>query len=221
MDLIAQLRAETRPAHDRIEQLPAARAMASGAITRAAYAAVLDQLYWVHSAFETEVRRCPEIAAVWPAEAVRAGAAGRDLAALGAAPNRLPPEVAGWQAELSAGGAAALAGAGYVLEGSRFGGRVLVGPLARALGIPDGDGAGLDFHREGLADPGGRWTRVRAALSALDRTPADRATLVAAAVATFDLMSQLMAGSGPARAVAHPGPSFAEPAVAAPTGGVL
>lgn len=75
-----------------------------------------------------------------------------------------------------------------------MGSRVLVGPLARGLGVPPGAGVGLDYHRDGLADPGGRWGRVRAALAALDEGGAARAHLVAGAVATFELMFALHAG---------------------------
>ena len=195
MDLLSDLRAATRDAHDRIERLPSAQAMAGGRIGRDEYVAVLGRLYWAHATFEAAVTRSPDLAAAWPAEAVRAAAAARDLRALGSAPTDCPPEaVLAWADGLDgAGRPAAWAGAGYVLEGSRLGGRVLAGPLAAALDVPPGPGRGLDYHREGLDDPGGRWARVRAALVAVDATPADRDALVAGAVATFALMAALHA----------------------------
>jgi heme oxygenase len=195
MELIDELRAATRAAHTGLEQLPAAKAMAGGTVDRPTYVALLGRLYWVHAAFEAAIERTPDLAAVWPPEAVRAMAVARDLSVLGADPVPEPTVVTEWVKQVSDLGrpAAAWAGVGYVLEGSRLGGRVLVGPVAQALNLPAGAGVGLDYHREGLDDPGGRWTRVRAALAAADRTPEDRAALVAAAVATFDLMARVHA----------------------------
>ncbi|MGL6096467.1 MAG: biliverdin-producing heme oxygenase [Fimbriiglobus sp.] len=193
MELTDELRAATRAAHTGLEELPVARAMAGGTVDRTTYAALLARLYWVHAGFEAAVAGTPDLAAVWPPEAVRAAAVARDLAALGADPVPEPADVAAWAARVGGLGrpAAAWAGVGYVLEGSRLGGRVLVGSVARGLNLPAGPGVGLDYHREGLDDAGGRWGRVRAALAAADRTPEDRAALVAAAVATFDVMARV------------------------------
>ncbi|WP_439621909.1 biliverdin-producing heme oxygenase [Gemmata sp.] len=190
MELIDELRTVTRPIHTRIEQLPAARELAQGRIGREPYLDLLGRLYWVHATFEAELDRAPVVRAAWPAEAERAAAVARDLEVLGGDPPCAPPAaVTEWRHRLRARGHhAAWAGAGYVLEGSRMGSRVLAAPLARALAVPPGAGVGLDYHRDGLADPVGRWERVRAALAALDEGGANRAHITFGAVATFELM---------------------------------
>ncbi len=193
MDLFDLLRAETRAAHDAIERLPAAAAMARGTVDRDDYTAVLGRTYWVHAVFEAEVGLCPDLAGAWPAEAVRAEAAARDLANLGAdVPPDPPAAVADWadrMRERAEACPAVWAGAGYVLEGARMGSRMLVGPVARALGVPVAPGGGVDYHLDGLSDPGGRWKRVREAVASADRTADDRAAIVWGAVATFAVMA--------------------------------
>lgn len=200
MELIEELRAATRPIHTRIEQTPAARELAQGAIDLASYISLLERLYWVHATFEVEVGRAPEFAGVWPAEAVRATAIARDIAVLGGEfPCAVPDVVGEWHHTLhERGSAAAWAGVGYVLEGSRMGSRMLAGPLARAFGVPTGLGVGLDYHREGLTDPVGRWERVRAALATLDRGGENRSHVVLGAVSTFELMVALHSEPAPA-----------------------
>lgn len=204
MDLFDQLRAETRAAHDAIEQLPAAVAMLQGTVTRDEYTAVLARVFWVHAIFEAELSATPELSSCWPAEAVRAEAAGRDLYNLGGHCFLEPPEeVVEWADQMRQRAEttpAVWGGAGYVLEGSRMGSRVLVGPVARALGVAVTPGEGVDYHLEGLTDPGGRWRRVRDAILTVDRTPADRAAIVAGAIATFAVMA----------AVHSPGPALSE-----------
>jgi heme oxygenase len=150
----------------------------------------LERLYWVHTTFESEVARCPELAAVWPAEATRAPAIIRDLAVWGAAfPPVVPDAVSDWHRKMLLRGAPSVwAGVGYVLEGSRMGSRMLAAPLSRALGVPPGPGVGLDYHREGLAEPLARWQRVRTAIEMLDGYGANRKHIVFGAVSTFELM---------------------------------
>jgi heme oxygenase len=200
MDLFDELRTGTRAAHDAIERHPAAVAMFRGTVDRAEYAAVLGRAYWVHAVFESEHGACEELARCWPAEAVRADAAARDLAALGGCVAADPPlEVGIWADRLrhrAETDPAVWAGVGYVLEGARMGSRVLVGPVARALRVPVAPGVGVDYHLDGLSDPGGRWKRVRDAIAAADRTPADRAAILRGAVDTFAVMAAVH-GAGP------------------------
>jgi heme oxygenase len=199
MELLQALRTETRPQHERLEQRLYPRAMAAGTITRQQYAELLGALVWVHRRFEQAVEHYAELAAVWPAEARRATAIERDLQAFGQDCPVEPPEVAQWYerncAELHP--SAAWAGVGYVLEGSRMGGRFLEKSLARALGVGPGQGVGLDYHRDGLDDPSGRWKRVLAAIESLDRSSEHRGTIVSAAAGTFDLMAALHGPEAP------------------------
>lgn len=200
MELFEHLRAATRPAHDAIENLPAARAMISGTISRSDYVATLGRAYWVHDTFERAVASHAVLAEVWPEEAARAAAIARDLESLDAeVPQRPTPSVESWAErirERAATEPSVWGGVGYVLEGSRMGSRMLVGPVARALGVEIAPGTGVDYHREGLDDPGGRWRRVREAIAALDRLPFDRGAIVYGAIATFGVMSAVHGGPG-------------------------
>lgn len=193
MDLFDQLRAATRTAHDEIEQLPAAVAMLNGTVSRDDYNAVLTRVFWIHSIFETNLVQSSDFTNRWPKEAVRADAVARDMASLGAIFLSEPPsEVEEWAEQMCQSAEthpAVWAGAGYVLEGSRMGSRVLIGPVSKALGVMVSLGVGVDYHLEGLADPGGRWKRVREAIAAADQTPADRIAIVSGAIATFGVMA--------------------------------
>ncbi len=65
---------------------------------------------------------------------------------------------------------------------------MLAKPVARGLDLPVEAGAGLDYHHDAGADPAGTWKGVLAALVAAGRDAAAGAALVAAAVATVELL---------------------------------
>lgn len=200
MDLFQELRSATQTVHNEIEQLPAAVAMLSGTVRRDEYTSVLARVYWIHSIFETELLSLDDLAHHWPNEAFRADAIARDLANLEASLiSEPPPAVEEWAEQLRRSAEtspAVWAGAGYVLEGSRMGSRVLIGPVSQALGVTIAPGVGVDYHLEGLSDPGGRWKRVREAILTADRTPSDRMAIVSAAIATFEVMAAVHCTDG-------------------------
>jgi heme oxygenase len=192
MEILTELRAATGPIHQRIEELPASKAMLAGEIDRAAYAQLLVNLYHLHAAFEVEHAATPEVAAVWPQTPSRAAALARDLQAFDVDPGEAPMWVADWIAEMhSCAHPAAWAGAGYVFEGSRMGSRILARSLSRGLGLEMRLGVGLDYHLDAGEDPMGNWKRVMAALAALDRDPAARTAMLTAAVRTFEMLYTL------------------------------
>lgn len=193
MDLFQELRSATQTVHNEIEQLPAAVAMLSGTVRRDEYTSVLARVFWIHSIFEMELLNLDDLALHWPNEAFRADAIARDLVNLDASlmPDPLPV-VEEWAEQLRRSAEispAVWAGAGYVLEGSRMGSRVLIGPVSNALGVTISPGVGVDYHLEGLSDPGGRWKRVREAILTTDQTPSDRVAIVSGAIATFEVMA--------------------------------
>jgi heme oxygenase len=202
MTLPDQIRSALAADHAAVEATPFARAMVSGRIAPADYAAGLAGLYHLHAALEgglgEAAGRCPEVAAVYdPDRMARSPLAARDLAALGAPPAGEPgPAVARLArrfADWAAGAPWALLGPLYVLEGSRMGSMVLVRSLAPALGVDRRPGAGLDYHLDGIATRPQDWQVFRAALAGLPLTPAQRADVLAAAVATMGGLLELYA----------------------------
>lgn len=192
MEVLNALRQATGTIHARIEQLPLCQEMLRGCVSRSDYTQLLQSLYHVHAAYEDRVERCPALQQVWPQTPSRAAAITRDLHALGASPGQRPERITDWIHQVEAlGHPVAWAGVGYVLEGSRMGSRVLVRPLAEALGVPPRLGVGLDYHLDSGTDPRGNWQSVIAALNALGTSEPARDAIVAAAVATFETMFAL------------------------------
>jgi heme oxygenase len=132
------------------------------------------------------------VSALWPQTPSRAAAISRDLAVLGTSPCPTPGWIGEWLAGIEAlDQPAAWAGVGYVVEGSRLGSRVLVKSLAAGFGVEPALGIGLDYHLDAGDDPTGNWRRVMGALAALDHGPQARDAIVAAAVATFEVLYEL------------------------------
>jgi len=189
MEILTELRKATGPLHQRIEELPASKAMLSGEIDRDCYAQLLSKLYHLHAAYEAGLAGCPEVLTVWPRTPSRAAALARDLQAFEVEPGESPEWVTAWVAEIqSCAHPAAWAGAGYVFEGSRMGSRILARSVSRGLGLEMRLGVGLDYHLDAGEDPNGNWKRVMGSLAALDRDAEARTAILSAAVRTFEIL---------------------------------
>lgn len=196
-----RIRQAIASAHVAVEQTPFAQGMVAGRIDRATYCAGLAQVGELHRSLEAALRaahgRCEAVAAVYDPERMeRAGVIARDLAALGGEPAgpcgpvRLLAERADrWATETPW----ALVGALYVLEGSRMGSMVLARSLTRALGVAAQQGAGLDYHVEGIATRPADWKRFRAAVAGLPLSEAQHDDIVSAATATMDTLVEVYA----------------------------
>ncbi len=175
--LLERLRAETRPAHARLE---ARLRLLDPGLDRAGYAWYLERFHGFYRPWERrmaallaepgffdERRRLPAIAA--------------DLRALGlsAAEIAALPDCRDLPSFETR--AAALGGL-YVTEGSRLGGQVIARRVAGNLGLaPD---AGIAFFASRGADPARLWRDFRAKL-AREVAPDDHDAAIAAAQATF------------------------------------
>jgi heme oxygenase len=192
MEILNALRRATGPIHQQIEQLPLCKEMLAGTVDRATYVRLLDALYHLHAAFESEFAACPQLMGVWPTTVSRAAALRRDLAVFGVIPTPQPQWVVDWVESIRGlGHPAAWAGAGYVFEGSRMGSRVLVRTLARGFALDPVPGVGLDYHLDAGDDPNGTWRRVMGALAEVGQGDEARAAMVAAAVQTFQQIYDL------------------------------
>lgn len=157
--LLAALRTNTRPAHDRLEaQLDLLRPD----LTLGQYRELLERQHRLYRPLEAQLGQVIpaewRAALEWPARQ-KTGLLEADLRALGArlpAPNRtlrLPP----------VSGEAAAWGALYVLEGATLGGQILCRHLGPRLGLREN--AGLSFYASYGALVGPRWKSFLALLS--------------------------------------------------------
>lgn len=194
--LSERLKAETRADHSRAEKHPLMAAMVAGRIDRAGYARYLGQMLHVHATLERALRttdsRHPALTVVVREHHFREPALRADLATLGEHPDAHTPFPAtGLFCERIVGLASddppALVGTLYVLEGSTNGGRYIAPAVRKALGLPDGAGAGsgteyLEPHGEHQRD---RWSFFKASLDVLTFTPAECDLIVAVASDAF------------------------------------
>ena len=188
-DLLAQLRAGTRAAHDNVEATlglldPTLSMVHYGVILaqfRSVYAPLEAQLAafdWTDHGFDLESRRkLPAIDA--------------DLCALGWSKPGLIPSVS-FAPDLERNRARAV-GCLYVLEGATLGGQIISRHLRATLGVTPGTG-GTFFHgyceRTGLM-----WTSFRDALARLAGRGLNADLAVATARQTFEALQQATNGS--------------------------
>lgn len=174
MNLSSLIRAETRPAHDRIElafDLPARL------VSRDSYRDLLARLLGFHGAFEAAA--APHLAGTpFAAYLGRTGLIASDLDRLGgSSEGRTGPSPVFADAPAAMGGL-------YVVEGSILGGVLIATEVRRRLGIGPETGAGF-FAGHGR-DTAATW---RGFTAALDAAPCpDPARAVAAAFATYAAM---------------------------------
>lgn len=139
--LLGELRAATRPHHDRIEQLLALDAPMD--LDR--YGAIVGGFHSFLTRWERELRLAlPARLHGWLAARGRAQFAADDLAFLGAC----PPAARGLPACLPEPSVPAAFGSLYVIEGSALGGQVITPRLQQTLGLAPGRGASY-FHGHG------------------------------------------------------------------------
>lgn len=189
--LLAQLRAGTREAHDRIEAIPGLGILLAPELSAGAYVAALKALYAVQAGMH---RRLPpllrDVAGLnWPEHDVLQALA-CDLTWFGVT---LPRAVAG--PRMISDSCSAL-GALYLLEGSQLGGRIIGKAVAKSLSVSPGRG-GSFFCGRTADNARNRWQAFCAVLARegerLDE--AGRARVVAGAQASFAYLEARLGGS--------------------------
>ena len=127
---MARLKRETQALHEATE---ARMPVMDPALTRAAYARLLAQLYALVAPLETRLLALDLPASLMLEERLKTPALRRDLAALGAA---VPPGQADWLPASVPEGLGTL----YVLEGGTLGGQLISRHLGPRLGLDAGAG---------------------------------------------------------------------------------
>jgi heme oxygenase (biliverdin-IX-beta and delta-forming) len=178
-DLLAELRAATRPQHDRIERLLAL----DMPMPLSRYAAIVAGFHRFLRGWESELRAAlPPRLHGWLDERRRAGFAAADLAFLGVRPVDAPAPRCLPEASLPAA-----FGSLYVIEGSALGGQVVTRWLKHHLGLEPGGGASY-FHGHGERT-GAMWRDFRLlAVAEVGDDTAARRTACHAAQRTFQAL---------------------------------
>lgn len=186
MDLLQELRAATRPQHDRIER---SLNLLDDHLTLERYRGLLVRFYGLYVPLEDRLR------ALGPAP-VGALAAARlktpwlraDLAALGVPADRIElcPHLPDLRSDRRAWGCL------YVIEGATLGGKLISAHVRRTLGLTPESGCAF-FHSYG-SRVGPMWREFRRQLSA--DASSDRAEVIAGARETFDTFSAWLGAAG-------------------------
>jgi heme oxygenase len=188
--LLAQLRAGTRDAHDRIEAIPGLGILLAPNVSAGAYIAALKALYAFQAGMHQLLPKLlTDITGLnWPdADVLQALA--DDLAWFGV---DLPRPAAGPRSVRDSGAAL---GALYLLEGSQLGGRVIGRSVTRSLGVSPGRG-GSFFCGRTADNARHRWHEFCAVLTREgERRDADGcARVVAGAQASFAYFEAMLGG---------------------------
>ncbi len=195
VSLSARLKAETRAQHDRAEHHPHQQKIMSGG-SADAYRAMLGQMLIVHDALERTMDR---LAASLPAAAPLTGATHRhlealkaDLAFLGATEHdtRPLPATGRFASWITGAAPEELLGVMYVLEGSTNGGTIIAKRLREAHGW--GDERGTRFINPHGNAVRAVWAGWKTVLDGLPLSAEGQQTVVTAAAATFDHMTEVM-----------------------------
>jgi heme oxygenase len=204
--IVERIRAKTDAIHERLEQMPYAKAVLEGSIPLSSYVSFLRAVSVVHEELQ---RALASVADEGQAQALRTAVGGKviergsllakDLADLNADPLRLDGAslqalVVGQQMRLAAlREPLALLGHAYVLEGSQLGGLVQHAALERR---PEFQQGGLRYLASGdKRDYGELVRRLEAAVATDDEVDA----LVRGAVAHFEGFERILRAVDPAR----------------------
>jgi heme oxygenase len=173
--ILQALRAETRPAHEALEQNTFNRSLTAGTITAAETTHFLAKMYGFLVPYEARLRQ-ENLGPEWEiGTRQRAHLILEDLhqpaSAVAICPT--PPPLASWPQ---------LLGAMYVLEGSTLGGQVLARQLAKA-------GIAQRAYFTGYGERTGSLWKAFCQLLAQEATPANEAEIVQSASLTFQHLS--------------------------------
>lgn len=183
MDILTQLKLETRTRHEQTERLLYAQQLMAGLLTRDEYVHLLTIHYRFHQALEAAVTKQAGALAGYDYQASRKTPwLVADLQRMGVPlPSPAADLFAGWNATQ-------LLGALYVAEGSMLGGQVIAKALRRTPALTDVDS---QFFGGYGAQTGPRWKAFCTYLT--QRAEGHQIAVVAAADQAFSYFQQLAA----------------------------
>lgn len=198
--LSAQLKQTTDALHRQAERHPMQRALVTGQLDTAAYAALLAQLWLVHDALERAVQQVIEsdspagqaLGTVWQPGLAHANQVLDDLAFFQGTKASASPATAaltGHIDDLAQTAPVGLLGLLYVLEGSLNGGRHIAAALRKTYGLTGTQGTrSLDPYSD---EQPAMWQRWKHRLDSLTLDPADRDLIIASAQTMFQALTAI------------------------------
>lgn len=189
MSLLQTAREASGSIHAKIEQTPLANDLVNGRVERPTYCTLLHALAQVHDRVEGRFHR-KMFAPVMSPTLRRLHLLRGDIAALGEACVEVDFfAIDIWENELEGTASDwAWLGALYVLEGSRMGSRMLLRPIASALGVPTQPGQGVDYHLAAIGTAGQSWGILKAFLETAMPAELDRAAFAQGVRSTFQML---------------------------------
>lgn len=198
--LSAQLKQATDTLHSLAERHPIQRALVSGQLGSAEYAALLAQLWLVHDALERAVQRViasdspagSALGTVWQPQLAHADQVLEDLTYFQGSKAPATPATAaltGHIDDLEQSAPLGLLGLIYVLEGSLNGGRYIAIALRKAHGLTGTQGTrSLDPY---LDEQPANWQRWKDRLDSLALDTADRDLIIECAQTMFQAITAI------------------------------
>lgn len=189
--VMEQLKVSTAELHASAEGHAFQQQMVRGTVAKELYGKYLAQLYWVHSALESQIRaqraNDPVLASIVTDEQFHSPRIVSDLQALGVCPagggllsstKELVKTI-----EAASGSSIRLLGLHYVLEGSMNGNKFIAKALMRGLGLAPGNG--LSYLDPYADQQRANWQRFKDSMNAADFSQAEIDEMVAAACNMF------------------------------------
>ena len=196
--VMARLRAETRPAHDRIEAVPFSTAILEERLGRSRFAGQLVCWHRVHTAMESGLSASDDsaVTAVWNAGMARAHLLEADMShhgspAVHAAADDATTATVDWLTSLGSTDPRALLGCLYVLEGSKMGGTILRKRLQSAYGC---DPEHLSYFWSSGVSPMPDFVAFKERMESVLADRGDQDRVVAAASDMFDHLTDVLLG---------------------------
>lgn len=193
LGIMERLKTETADLHRAAERSDFQAMMMGGRLPRDAYVAFLGQMYLVHRALESGLRRVAAdtlgIRQTVQDYQYQEPYLARDLAYFGVDPASVTPLratatlIEHIEQQVSAGSGVSLLGLHYVLEGSNNGSKYIAMAVSNAYGLPPGQGVSyLDPYGDRLH---ANWGRFKQDMSSVPFSPAEMTQIVVAAKAMF------------------------------------
>lgn len=196
--IMARLREETWPQHQKAESQPVEQALASGRLSLQDFVRYLSQRYFIHRALESGLRNLcesrPDLRPVIDENLFQETNLVADLKHFGqeaTAAAALPATLAlvGWLERAAREDAVALLGCNYVLEGSKNGARFIAKRMSATHGLKRDTGlAYLDPHGEAQRP---LWQDYKSRMDACNFSPDEQDRIIAAARQMFDAISAI------------------------------
>lgn len=189
-DVLARLKTETRPLHDKIEANPKFARLMAEDLDLDEYGRMLARLLPFHQRVEADIARA---LAPWALELSLSARAKTPLLIADMIALAVRERAPSFHRDLAMDAPSAW-GALYVIEGATLGGRVILKRLSVTLGLDAGRGASY-YAGYGEAT-GAYWQSFRAALAGVSETrPEWSDAIVQSAARTFSALDQWMEGA--------------------------